>query len=93
MSFNHKVRRSQAEKFFILDGVMYRMNGKPVTLASEDEKYRTAYRDLATRMGNFCPDGFYVFRKNKFKALPFRGSEQDLSIALNVLGDNLEIPR
>lgn len=93
MSFKRKVRRNQVENFFILSGVLYKMNGKPVTVDEKDEKYRNAYHKLIDKMGRFCPDGFYVFYRNQFKPLPFHGTEQDLQITLNALGDSLGIPK
>lgn len=92
MGFKRRMKRNSVENFFILGGVLYKMNGNPVTLVTEDKKYHTAYRKLTARMGRFCPDGFYVFYRNRFEPLPFHGTEQDLQVTLNALAKSLGIP-
>jgi len=61
------------EKLRIVDGILYRGDGKPVSVADEDEHRRTAYRQAQQRYhaeGNagWLPDGEYVLTDGRMEA-------------------------
>jgi len=86
-----KLKRQQVENLFIFESILYKMNGLLITVSPEDEKYRTAYRNLFKKKGKWLPDGFYTLKNGKMKPSFFNGSEEDLQTALMVLADSLGI--
>ena len=91
MSQKRKANRQRVEKLFIFEGILYKMTGKPVTVSPEDEKYRTAYRELFKKIGKWPLDGFYTLKGKKMKPSFFKGTRDELRIALTVLADSLGI--
>jgi len=89
VSHKRKVKRQKVENLFIFERILYKMTGQPVTISPEDERYRTAYRNLFRKSGKYPSDGFYTLKGKKMKPSFFKGTEDDLRIALTVLADSL----